>query len=44
MSALLEEPNEPERSGDELPEPTGEHLATLAFHSRAPAVVTAKAP
>ena len=26
MSALLEEPNEPERSGDELPEPTGEHL------------------
>ena len=43
-SALLEEPNEPERSGDELPGPTGEHLAVLAFHSRAPAIVTAKAP
>ncbi len=43
-SALLEEPNEPERAGDELPGRTGEHLATLAFHSRAPAIVTAKAP
>ena len=33
-SALLEEPNEPERSGDELPGPTGEHLATLAVAAR----------
>ena len=44
VSALLEEPNEPERPGDELPGATGEHLATLAFHSRAPAIVAAKAP
>ena len=42
-SCLLEESNEPERSRDELPGPPGNHLATLAFHSRAPALVTAKA-
>ena len=29
MSALLEEPNEPGALRSELPEPTGEHLATL---------------
>ena len=33
-----------ERAGSELPGPTGEHLAKLAFHPRAPALVTAKAP
>ena len=43
VSALLEEPNEPERSGDELPGATGEHLTTLAFPPRAPAIVAAKA-
>ncbi|MDE0459851.1 MAG: hypothetical protein OXI15_21385 [Chromatiales bacterium] len=43
-SCLLEESNEPERSGDELPGPPGKHLATLAFHSRTPAIVSTKAP
>ena len=43
-SCLLEESNEPERSRDELPGPPGNHLATLAFHSRTPAIVSTNAP
>ena len=43
-SRVLEEPDKPERSGDELPRPPREHLATLAFHSPTPAMVTTKAP
>ena len=43
-SRVLEEPDKPERSGDELPGPPGEHLATLAFHPATPAIMTTKAP
>ena len=41
---VLEVTNKPECSGDELPGPPGEHLASLAFHSPTPAIVSTKAP